>query len=343
MSIQQLLGKNDIIWLHYGRSQKHPKSDIPDALQKATNVQLFPRQVTFWRVRPRMQNSCQIAIFMLVALVAATPNCPVSTVGLEALYTTTALSTIIITGTPETKNTVTSANYMTVAVTNQLGNDVSLSFGSNAGGPSPVGNPSPTVLHDNGFTQYAFPTGWAGRIYVGPNLNPDGSKIEGSYTGPPNIDVSYVDGYSVPITCSSEGIAVSGCNIDLFKQPSISCNDQVDGPVCLNSAQNIANGPAPPFSQPVPGQLTPIQMTTTPMLATSRVPWFPVILARHAMHLHANLNKIIHPTVSVSELEIQNSTSRKGAPRHHSNIATVITRRDTSSTDRSRCELLRHR
>ncbi len=247
MPIQQLLGKNDIIWLHYGRSQKHPKSDIPDALQKATNVQLFPRQVTFWRVGPRMQISCQIAVFMLVALVAATPNCPVSTVGLEALYTTTVLSTITITGTPEAKNTITSANYMTVAVTNQLGNDVSLSFGSNAGGPSPVGNPSPTALHDNGFTQYAFPTGWAGRIYVGPNLNPDGSKIEGSYTGPPDIDVSYVDGYSVPITCSSEGTAVSGCNIDLFKQPGISCNDQVDGPVCLNSAQNIANGPAPPF------------------------------------------------------------------------------------------------
>ena len=51
----------------------------------------------------------------------------------------------------------------------------------------------------------------------------------------------------MPITCSSEGTAVSGCNIDLFKQPDIPCNNQVDGPICLNSAQNIANGPAPPF------------------------------------------------------------------------------------------------
>lgn len=161
-----------------------------------------------------------------------------------------ALHTVSITSAPEIGSTVTpdgSANYITIAITNTYGTLLSLSFASNAGGPSPVGNPSATILPNSAFTQYAFPTGWAGRIYVGPNLNPDGSKIEGSYTGPPDVDVSYVDGYSVPITCSSEGIAVAGCNIDLFKQPGISCNNLVDGPVCLNSAQNIADGPAPPF------------------------------------------------------------------------------------------------
>ena len=106
-----------------------------------------------------MHTSYQIAIFLLVALVAATPNCPASTEALSALYTTTVLSTVTITAAPEAKNSITSVNYMTVAVTNQLGNNVSLSFGSNAGGPSPVGNPSPAALRDNGFTQYAFPTG----------------------------------------------------------------------------------------------------------------------------------------------------------------------------------------
>ncbi len=40
---------------------------------------------------------------------------------------------------------------------------------------------------------------------------------------------------------------MSGYNINLFKQPGIPYNNQVDGPICLNSAQNIANGPAPPF------------------------------------------------------------------------------------------------
>lgn len=99
---------------------------------------------------------------------------------------------------------------MTISITNVYGTQLSVSFASDAGGPPPVGNPSATVLPNASPTQYEFPTGWAGRIYIGPNPNPLGSKIEGSITGPPDIDVSYVDGYSVPITCSSNGVAVSG-------------------------------------------------------------------------------------------------------------------------------------
>jgi len=136
---------------------------------------------------------------------------------------------------------------MTISMTNIYGTQLSISFLSNVGAPSPVGNPSATVLSNASHTQYTFPTGWAGRIYVGPNLNPLGSKIESSFTGPPNIDISYVDGYSVPITCSSQGIPITECNIDLFKQPSIQCDKLVDDPVCLNPAQNILNGPAPLF------------------------------------------------------------------------------------------------
>jgi len=56
------------------------------------------------------------------------------------------------------------------------------------------------------------------------NLNVNSSKIEGSFIVPEDttviildIDISYVDGYSVPITCSSGGITVTGCNIELFK------------------------------------------------------------------------------------------------------------------------------
>lgn len=201
-----------------------------------------------------MKKSCQLVISALAALVAASPfNCPpVATVTVTHRNGDTALasSPIPVTSASDPRSTTTtdsSGGYMTISVTNVYGTQLSLSFGSNAGGPSPIGNPSATILPDNSPTHYAFPTGWAGRIYVGPNTNPLGSKIEGSFTGPPDIDVSYVDGYSVPITCSSEGTAVSGCNIDLFKQPGIICSNQIDGPVCLNSAQTIANGPAPPF------------------------------------------------------------------------------------------------
>ena len=201
-----------------------------------------------------MKKSCQIAVLALAALVAASPfNCPPAatvTVTLGDGHSTPASSSAPVTSAPHpvsTTGTDGSADYMTISITNVYGSQLSLSFLSNAGAPAPVGNPSATVLPDKSPTQYAFPTGWAGRIYVGSNTDYRSSKIEGSLTSPPDIDVSYVDGYSVLITCSSEGIAVSGCNIDLFKQPGITCNSQVDGPVCLNPAQNIADGPAPPF------------------------------------------------------------------------------------------------
>jgi len=65
--------------------------------------------------------------------------------------------------------------------------------------------------------------------------------------GPSNIDVSYVNSYSILITCSFEGIAMFNCNVDLFKQSSILCNDQVDNLVCLNFTQNIVNELVSPF------------------------------------------------------------------------------------------------
>ena len=201
-----------------------------------------------------MKRSCQIALTGLAVLVATSPfDCPppaTVTVNYEDVHSTTTSTPVPVTSAPSSGSAAVSGNsagYMTISITNVYGSQLSLSFASNAGGPAPVGNPSATTLPNESPTEYTFPTGWAGRIYVGPNTNPMGSKIEGSITGPPDIDVSYVDGYTVPITCSSEGTAVSGCNIDLFKQPGVSCDNKVDGPVCLNPAQNIADGPAPPF------------------------------------------------------------------------------------------------
>jgi hypothetical protein len=61
-------------------------------------------------------------------------------------------------------------------------------------------------------------------VGVRPNLNVNSSKIEESFIVPedttvtiPDIDVSYVNGYSVLITYSSKGITVTGYNIELFK------------------------------------------------------------------------------------------------------------------------------
>lgn len=191
-----------------------------------------------------MRNFYLVLALVFVALAAAYPPCPAAGTATITLQKS-ANFLPVVTGSPD--SAVKSDSYMTIAITNPYRTQLSLSFGSNAGAPTPVGNPVATMLLKGSLTQYAFPTGWAGRIHVGPNLNPYGSKIEGSYTGPPNIDISYVDGYSMPITCTSKGRVVTGCNVDLFNQPDINCNNQVEGPVCLNSAQNISHGPAPEF------------------------------------------------------------------------------------------------
>lgn len=202
----------------------------------------------------KMKIPCQITVLVLAALIAATSfNCSLAatvTVTLREGNFTSTSKVVSVTSASDVKSTTNTDNsnsHMTISLINVYETQLSLSFASNAGGSSPIDNPSAIILSNASPTHYTFPTEWAGRIYVGPNLNPDGSKIEGSYTGSPDIDVSYVDDYSVPITCSSEGTAVSGCNINLFKQSGITCNNQVNGPVCLNSAQSVADEPASPF------------------------------------------------------------------------------------------------
>ena len=103
---------------------------------------------------------------------------------------------------------------LTINVVNSFGSPLSIFYGSNAGAPTPVGNPGPGVLTSS--TKALFPSDWAGRITIGKTYDPLGSKIEGSYSSPnyvPDVDVSYVDGFSVPISCSCSGVAVTGCNI----------------------------------------------------------------------------------------------------------------------------------
>ncbi len=125
-----------------------------------------------------------IAVLMLAALVAITPfDCPPVTITLGNTHSTSsatpttsalevgstaattvtisntvsilALSTVRITSALEAGRTAAtdgSGDDITIAITNTYGKCLSLSFTSNAGGPSPVGNPSATTLPDNAFT-----------------------------------------------------------------------------------------------------------------------------------------------------------------------------------------------
>ena len=193
-----------------------------------------------------------VSLLVSATLIAATP-CTTHDAAIDHLSTqatSTTMSTLAATG--------AAGDEMTIAITNLYGAQLSLSFGLNAGFPAPLGNPQPTILPDSSSTQYIYPTRWAKRVGIGPNLNVNSSKIEGSFIVPkdttviiPDIDISYVNGYSVLITCSSGGITVTGCNIELFKLAQ--CEDQVDGPICLNAARFTPDGPPLPFFAPCVG------------------------------------------------------------------------------------------
>ena len=86
--------------------------------------------------------------------------------------------------------------------------------------PTPVGNPGYGILTSS--TRVLFPSDWAGRITIGKNYDPRGSKIEASFSPPnyvPDVDISYVNGYSVPISCSCSGVTVSDYNIRTLSLP----------------------------------------------------------------------------------------------------------------------------
>ncbi|MCJ1269664.1 hypothetical protein MMC22_009556 [Lobaria immixta] len=140
----------------------------------------------------------------------------------------------------------------TIAITNSYGSPLSLAFGSNIPGPPQDGDTTPTVLGQASSTSYTYPTSWAGRIGVGKTVNNFNSLIEASFPGEEwnSVDVSYVDGYSVPITCSTTGEAITGCNIELFDHGT--CQHPVDnGAACDNDAPDA--GPAEDFFTPCGG------------------------------------------------------------------------------------------
>ncbi|MCJ1321377.1 hypothetical protein MMC15_006721 [Xylographa vitiligo] len=153
--------------------------------------------------------------------------------------------------------------YYTISVSNAWTTPVTAFLGSNYGAPTPVNNPAPTVLAPSAATSYVFPPCWAGRISLDPSsdFNPYASKIEGSAgsnsTTLLDLDVSYVDGYTVPITCTSGGTVVVGCNIDLFAEGDCGSDEEVlddSGTGCWNPKNTpVGNGPPSKFFAPCAG------------------------------------------------------------------------------------------
>ncbi len=206
----------------------------------------------FRRFDRKMKSVFQITVLNLSDLIAASSfNCSlVATETVTFRRDSLIRNVVSVTSASRSRSTKiinSSGDYMMISITNAYETQLSLSFASNADESSPLGNSSVIVLLNASSTQYVFPTEWAGRMYVDPNINPLSSKIEGSITGSSDINISYVNDYFVPITCSFKGVPIFGCNLDLFKQFGIKCNNQMNGSVCLNFAQNIVDEPASLF------------------------------------------------------------------------------------------------
>lgn len=190
-----------------------------------------------------------LAVVTLASNPVATPMTTALSVeeSLGAVLQNATLPASAISVTPAPVN----AGVMTIAITNYWTAPLSVSYFQNSDSPSAVGAPEPAPLGTS--TQVVFPTNWAGRIVVGKTTDADGSKIEGSTTGWNDIDVSYVDGFSVPIVCSNATAPVTGCNINLW-DVSGPCNNTIgEDAVCLNPMQGVPDGPADPWFLPCQG------------------------------------------------------------------------------------------
>ncbi|KAI0100642.1 hypothetical protein GGR51DRAFT_563976 [Nemania sp. FL0031] len=114
---------------------------------------------------------------------------------------------------------------------------------------------SPTALHDGGSiieagatAVVAFPTGWSGRIAMAEADTPirdRASLLEGAFAPPGDalalitLDVSYVDGFTVPIVCECQGEVVLGCNLNLLHMcPS---EYRLDAGTCMNPLRDGGN------------------------------------------------------------------------------------------------------
>ncbi|KAK2598684.1 hypothetical protein N8I77_012076 [Diaporthe amygdali] len=129
---------------------------------------------------------------------------------------------------PRQASVTAGPSQLTITVVNKMADPVSTSYVGNAGVPGPVSGGTGTgTLRPGETATLVAPQEWAGNVAV--NLaeypmNGDGSLLEGSLMSWGDVgyrvdmDVSYVNGFSVPITCTcnKDKSVLSGCSLDLW-------------------------------------------------------------------------------------------------------------------------------
>jgi len=158
---------------------------------------------------------------------------------------------------------------ITVKLVNKAGVDLSSSVQHNVGAsPFATGDPANGVFPKGATATMVAPTGWAGQIAFNQakrSIKADEGVVEGSFVVQANtvdyalldIDVSFVNGYTMPIMCycgGSDGAVLSGCNKNLWNLGT--CPDDLYNGAgsCKNPRRDQPkNSMSIPFLQPCAG------------------------------------------------------------------------------------------
>ncbi|KAI2629396.1 hypothetical protein GGS21DRAFT_222447 [Xylaria nigripes] len=131
-----------------------------------------------------------------------------------------------------------------VTLVNSHTTDISTVHGQNIGSPTAI-NDGGSILEAGATAIFAIPTGWAGRVAMAEANIPildRASLLEGSFMiqygteAQIALDVSYVDGFTVPIVCECGGQVRLGCNLNLLDQ----CPDEyrINAGTCINPSRD---------------------------------------------------------------------------------------------------------
>ncbi|KAJ6443643.1 cell cycle protein kinase [Purpureocillium lavendulum] len=154
------------------------------------------------------------------------------------------------------------AGQVTVTVQNRWDGDIKTRHVVGFGSPAPWGNPGTGIIPRGGQSVFTAGPGWHGNIVVNGAAYPvdtgDESQIEGSFAnqGQGNrgdINVSFVNGFSVPIVCKcNENNIYTGCSKNLWEYGK--CPNDNWKHSCRNDARKYGwNTPPAPFFQPCRG------------------------------------------------------------------------------------------
>ncbi|KAB5513188.1 hypothetical protein GE09DRAFT_981250 [Coniochaeta sp. 2T2.1] len=203
---------------------------------------------------PSLRNTVGAALLnLLVASLAfalpaePTPPAPTQSIwnyGVEAEYvpTSTYDAAAAITAAPFHIEAAAIANpppLLTITYINKHTAAVSTYHAHEQGGPTAVWGPAGAgTMAKSATASVAYPTNWAGNMAVveyggSKGIAGDESLVEANFKVPggysvavADVDISYVNGFSVPITCSCDGAGiVTGCNKNLWNLNSCPNNN----------------------------------------------------------------------------------------------------------------------